>query len=1112
MKKKNNDYKIKSWFLIFVILFETAFAGFTPASADVVSENTIVAKDVSQNAAPIKLKPVNEQTEQDSEEAFTGVSARKSGDLTWSVSADGHLKIEGTGDYNRDYLDNYYPSWVEYSDYIKTAEVNVTGITDMYYMFASCSNLKSIDFKNTDTSKVDNMYGMFKGCYLLEEINLSSFDTSNVETMCYMFGGCYAIKKIDLSNFNTSKVENMASMFSSCELLEEINLSSFNTSNVKDIGWMFNGCDSLKEIDLSNFNTSNVREMDYLFAWCSSLKKLDLSAFKTENVTTMDSMFMKCTSLKELNISGFNTRNVTTMADMFYECTSLERLIINNNSFDTGNVTNFACMFYKCNKLSNLDVSNFNTEKATDFSLMFSQCQTLKSLNLSNFNTENATDMAAMFSDCKSLTALDLSNFKTPNVNNMSSMFNGCTQLQELDISGFDTSNVQYMGGMFADTAIKELDLKHFDTSNVTNMEKMFYSCYELEKLDISTFNTSKVTNMREMFRAAWSLKKLDLKNFNTQNVTDMYDMFYLCESLEILDVSSFDTSNVTNMGGMFCANRVLKKLDVSNFDTRNVTTMSWMFCHCTSLEEIDVSNFNTTNVTDINTMFAGCNKLVSLDLSSFDTSNVTDMSSIVGGCDSLKELDISNFDTSNYTVDKSFYIEIDSLEKFVSSKDTRVYKIISTADKWIDDFGNIYPDHTDIELKPNTTLYRINDSYSINYVYDGELLDAQDTYNFDETLSLTGHVNKPGYTFAGWYFNEKYTKKVTEITAGTFGDITLYAKLNPETYSITYQNLEDVTNIDKLPVSYTSGKNLQIETPLKTCYLFDGWYLNKELTNAFNGITANSFGDLILFAKWKENHEVDKANGVITKEATTTSEGEIRYQCKNCTYTETEVIPRIVTEESQITDSTIIDNPDDGDIKGSDFTKIQARADKTTKTSIRLKWNRIEGADGYKIYGNKCGKKNKYEIITDIKNVGKTTWTQKKRKKGTYYKYIVRAYKIVDGEEITVAISKTIHATTTGGKRGNAKAVSIKTDKKCKKTKAGYTLTLKKGKSYKIKASEVKKDKKINIHRNIRFESIDKDIATVSKGVVKAKAKGTTYLYAYAQNGVYSKIKVVVK
>ena len=44
-------------------------------------------------------------------------------------------------------------------------------------------------------------------------------------------------------------------------------------------------------------------------------------------------------------------------------------------------------------------------------------------------------------------------------------------------------------------------------------------------------------------------------------------------------------------------------------------------------------------------------------------------------------------------------------------------------------------------------------------------------------------------------------------------------------------------------------------------------------------------------------------------------------------------------------------------------------------------------------------------------------------------------------------------------------------------------------------------------------YESSNINIATVSKkGVVKAKKKGKCYIYAYAQNGVFRKIKIIVK
>ena len=46
-----------------------------------------------------------------------------------------------------------------------------------------------------------------------------------------------------------------------------------------------------------------------------------------------------------------------------------------------------------------------------------------------------------------------------------------------------------------------------------------------------------------------------------------------------------------------------------------------------------------------------------------------------------------------------------------------------------------------------------------------------------------------------------------------------------------------------------------------------------------------------------------------------------------------------------------------------------------------------------------------------------------------------------------------------------------------------------------------------------IRYLSTDKKIATVSKkGKITAKGKGTCYVYAYAHNGIYKKVKVTVK
>ena len=115
----------------------------------------------------------------------------------------------------------------------------------------------------------------------------------------------------------------------------------------------------------------------------------------------------------------------------------------------------------------------------------------------------------------------------------------------------------------------------------------------------------------------------------------------------------------------------------------------------------------------------------------------------------------------------------------------------------------------------------------------------------------------------------------------------------------------------------------------------------------------------------------------------------------------------------------------------------------------------------------------------------------------------MVCAYKLVDGKKITIAASKTIHVTTGGGKYGNAKTIKLN------KTK----VSLKKGKTVRITATQVKQSKKLKKHRSVCYESSNTKVATVSsKGLIKAKAKGSCTIYVYAQNGIYKTVKVTVK
>ncbi len=186
-----------------------------------------------------------------------------------------------------------------------------------------------------------------------------------------------------------------------------------------------------------------------------------------------------------------------------------------------------------------------------------------------------------------------------------------------------------------------------------------------------------------------------------------------------------------------------------------------------------------------------------------------------------------------------------------------------------------------------------------------------------------------------------------------------------------------------------------------------------------------------------------------------------------------------------------------DKDPKGSVFSSLKAKATKPGKNKAKVTWSKVKNAKGYIIYGNKCGKGYK-----KLKTVSATSYTQKKLKKGTYYKYLILAY---DKNNKIITSSKTIHVATKGGKVGNHKSVKLNKTKK----------TLKKGKTFKLTATCIKENKKLKVkkHRAVKFESTNTKIATVtSKGKIKAKKKGKCEVYAYAQNGVYNKIKITVK
>ena len=242
------------------------------------------------------------------------------------------------------------------------------------------------------------------------------------------------------------------------------------------------------------------------------------------------------------------------------------------------------------------------------------------------------------------------------------------------------------------------------------------------------------------------------------------------------------------------------------------------------------------------------------------------------------------------------------------------------------------------------------------------------------------------------------------------------------------------------------------------------------------------------------------------TAEESTTEETSTEPTSTEATSQETITSVKASCENIEDLDNKIKNLRSDKDLKESRFSYLKLRSKKQSKKSIKLVWNKMKGARTYVIYANKCGKNNKYKKIASISkstmNIKKIAG--KKLKSGTYYKFFVAA---LDADGKILSISKTIHVRPNTAKKGNYTKIQVKKSviRKLKKLKAGKKISIKaKAKGGKLKASK---------HIGLRYGSMNKKVATVSNnGVIKAVSKGRCDVYVYAQNGIYKKLKIVVK
>ena len=157
---------------------------------------------------------------------------------------------------------------------------------------------------------------------------------------------------------------------------------------------------------------------------------------------------------------------------------------------------------------------------------------------------------------------------------------------------------------------------------------------------------------------------------------------------------------------------------------------------------------------------------------------------------------------------------------------------------------------------------------YTVDLVPNGGTINSN---NVDSYISGTGatlpdanDMSMVGYTFDGWYDNEKLSgNSVTEITATDFGDKTYYAKWSPISYTVVFDANDGSGTTASQSRTYDDGAQLNSNSFAFEGHTFAGWNTSADGTgiayteNATANLSAAEGDTVTLYAQWTTNEYV---------------------------------------------------------------------------------------------------------------------------------------------------------------------------------------------------------------------------------------------------------------
>lgn len=281
-------------------------------------------------------------------------------------------------------------------------------------------------------------------------------------------------------------------------------------------------------------------------------------------------------------------------------------------------------------------------------------------------------------------------------------------------------------------------------------------------------------------------------------------------------------------------------------------------------------------------------------------------------------------------------------------------------------------------------------------------------TVNYGELIPQPDDPRKTGYGFCGWYTDNNTYNRKWQFTFDTMpdNDLTLYAKWDIDTYTITYYLLGGTVAPFSNPIIYTIGTPIVVLiNPKKTGYIFKGWTSPDNSTPNINTkIGIGTYGDKIFTANWAaciSTVTLNASGGNVStpsiKVTYDNSYGGLPTPkrsgyCFCGWYTGANGTGSLVknTDTVKITnDITLYAKW----VKGSKVTlsKPALAVKAAGYNAIALSWKAVKNAQGYEIYRS-AGNAKKFSLLTTISD-GSLSYADTAITTGTKYYYKIRAY-----------------------------------------------------------------------------------------------------------------------